>query len=376
MSQCVLTNPACIKQSSNSEARFCAVCGQSAAQARGLGGATAQAVGYIPQSSGPGIMTQLKIGLMADLSARRSNRDPSTVQSSLLAAGGVLVGLGICLIFLDVMYGGYDENILGGSIVALGALAGIWFIAFKFAEYLVGAVSVIQLIIPAFMFAVFTSEIEKGKIGLPILLTGILLGLFWALPGFRGRPTLLATAAGWATTGVATLTIESELRYGYQGLEINSLDFIAQQAGVVVMVLGIAQLIIGWNLDRKLWPNLATPFIAIGIYSAIAGATGYLSSGDYGDFASIILLIALSLGLIFIGGVASRRATTWIGTTFLAGGLIGLVISVLGDDFSATDFSLVAILVGAGVGFLGNKFANQLLSKYKISQTKSAANTI
>ena len=369
MSQCVQTNPACIKQSPNSEARFCAVCGQSAAQARGLGGAPVQAVAYNPQPSGPGIMTQLKTGLMADLSARRSNRDPSTVQSSLLAAGGVLVGLGICLIFLDLMYGGDEENILGGSIVALGALVGLWFIAQKFNGYVVGAVSSIQIIVPAFILGVFTSEIEKGKIGLPILLTGLLLGLFWALPGFRGRPTLLATAAGWSTTGLATLTIEAKLRdlYIYEGLGINSLDFIAQQAGVAIMVLGIAQLIVGWNLDRKLWPNLATPFIAIGIYSAVAGASGYLSAADYGDVASIVLLIAVSLGLIFIGGVSNRRATTWIGTTFLAGGLIGLVISVIGDDSSPTDFALLAVLLGAGVGFLGNKFANQLLSKYKIS---------
>ena len=367
MSQCVQTNPACIKQSPNSEARFCAVCGQSAAQARGLGGAPVQAVAYNPQPSGPGIMTQLKTGLMADLSARRSNRDPSTVQSSLLAAGGVLVGLGICLIFLDLMYGGYEENILGGSIVALGALVGLWFIAQKFNGYVVGAVSSTQIIVPAFMFAVFTSEIEKGKIGLPILLTGLLLGLLWALPGLRGRPTLLATAVGWSTTGLATLTIEAKLRYGYEGLDFDSLDFIAQQAGVAIMVLGIAQLIVGWNLDRKLWPNLATPFIAIGIYAAFAGAAGYLSAGDYGDIASIVLLIAVSLGLIFIGGVSNRRATTWIGTTFLAGGLIGLVISVIGDDSSSTDFALLAVLLGAGVGFLGNKFANQLLSKYKIS---------
>lgn len=367
MSQCVQTNPACIKQSPNSEARFCAVCGQSAAQARGLGGAPVQAVAYNPQPSGPGIMTQLKTGLMADLSARRSNRDPSTVQSSLLAAGGVLVGLGICLIFLDLMYGGYEENILGGSIVALGALVGLWFIAQKFNGYVVGAVSSTQIIVPAFMFAVFTSEIEKGKIGLPILLTGLLLGLLWALPGLRGRPTLLATAVGWSTTGLATLTIEAKLRYGYEGLGFDSLDFIAQQAGVAIMVLGIAQLIVGWNLDRKLWPNLATPFIAIGIYAAFAGAAGYLSAGDYGDVASIVLLIAVSLGLIFIGGVSNRRATTWIGTTFLAGGLIGLVISVIGDDSSSTDFALLAVLLGAGVGFLGNKFANQVLSKYKIN---------
>jgi len=304
---------------------------------------------------------------MTDLSARRSNRDPSTVQSSLLAAGGVLVGLGICLIFLDLMYGGYEENILGGSIVALGALVGLWFIAQKFNGYVVGAVSSTQIIVPAFTLGVFISEIEKGKIGLPILLTGLLLGLFWALPGFRGRPTLLATAVGWSTTGLATLTIEAKLRYGYEGLGFDSLDFIAQQAGVAIMVLGIAQLIVGWNLDRKLWPNLATPFIAIGIYSAVAGATGYLSAGDYGDVASIVLLIAVSLGLIFIGGVSNRRATTWIGTTFLAGGLIGLVISVIGDDSSPTDFALLAVLLGAGVGFLGNKFANQVLAKYKIS---------
>lgn len=368
MSQCTIQNPNCIKNSPNSTAKFCAVCGQSAMQARGFASSPAPSTAaYTPQPSGPGLSTRLKIGLMADLSARRSTREPATVQSSLLAAGGVLVGIGICMIFMDIMYGGYDENVLGGSLVAIGALVGLWFVAKKFANYMVGAVAATQIIIPVFIFGLFVDEIDRGKIGLPILLTGVALGLLWALPGLRSRPTLLAAGAGWITTGIATLTIESRLRYGYQGFEIDSLDFIAREAGVVIMALGISQLIVGWNLDRKHWPNLATPFIAIGIYTAIAGATGYLSTGDYGDAVSIVLLIALSLGLIFIGGVANRRATTWIGTTFLAGGLIGLVISLLGDESGTTEFALLAVLVGAGVGFIGNKFANQVLAKYKIS---------
>jgi|GEM_PF-3478224 len=337
-------------------------------QARGFIGSPATgATVYTPQPSGPGLSAQLKIGLMADLSARRSTREPATVQSSLLAAGGVLVGIGICMIFMDIMYGGYDENVLGGALVAIGALIGLWFFAKKFSGYVVGSVSATQIILPVLMFGLFVDEIDRGKIGLPILLTGVAFGLLWALPGLRSRPTLLAAAAGWATTGIATLTIESRLRYGYQGLEIDSLDFIAREAGVVIMALGISQLIVGWNLDRKHWPNLATPFIAVGIYTAIAGAIGYLSTGDYGDAVSIILLIALSLGLIFIGGAANRRATTWIGTTFLAGGLIGLVTSLLGDESGTTEFALLAVLVGAGVGFIGTKFATQVLAKYKIN---------
>ena len=368
MSQCTIQNPNCIKQTPTSTAKFCAVCGQSAIQARGLASSAAPSTAvYTPQPSGPGLSTQLKIGLMADLSARRSTREPATVQSSLLAAGGVLIGIGISMIFMDIMYGGYDENVLGGALVAIGALVGLWFVAKKFASYVVGSVAATQIIVPVFIFGVFVDEIDRGKIGLPILLTGAALGLLWALPGLRSRPTLLAAAAGWGTTGFATLTIESRLRFGYQGLEFDSLDFIAREAGVVIMALGISQLIVGWNLDRKHWPNLATPFIAIGIYTAIAGAAGYLSTGDYGDAASIFLLIVLSLGLIFIGGVANRRATTWIGTTFLAGGLIGLVISLLGDESGTTEFALLAVLVGAGVGFIGHEFANKVLTKYKIN---------
>jgi len=366
MSQCISQSPNCIKNSPNSTAKFCAVCGQSAMQARGLASSPAPSTAvYTPQPSGPGLSTQLKLGLMADLSARRSTREPATVQSSLLAAGGVLVGIGVCMIFIDIMYGGFEENVLGGALVAIGALVGLWFVAKKFSGFVVGSVSATQIIIPVFVFGIFVDEIDRGKIGLPILLTGIVLGFLWALPGLRGRPTLLASAAGWATTGIATLTIESRLRYGYQGLEIESLDFIAQEAGVVIMALGISQLILGWNLDRKHWPNLATPFIAIGIYTAVAGTIGYLSTGDYGDAASIVLLIAMSLGLIFIGGVASRRATTWIGTTFLTGGLLGLVVSLVGEDYSATEFALLALLVGAGVGLIGNKFASQMLAKLR-----------
>ena len=248
MSECIIQNPNCIKKMPNSTAKFCAVCGQSAIQARGLASSAAPSTAvYTPQPSGPGLSTQLKIGLMADLAAIRSSREPATVQSSLLAAGGVLVGFGICLLFMDLMYGGYDDNKLGGSILAIAAVAGLWFSGKKYSSYIVGAVSATQIIVPIFFFGVFADEIERGKIGLPIFLTGITLGLFWALPGFRARPTLLATAAGWATTGLATLTIESRLRYGYSGVGFDSLDFIVQEAGVIIMALGIAQLILGWK---------------------------------------------------------------------------------------------------------------------------------
>lgn len=305
------------------------------------------------------------MGLMADLSVRRTTREPATVQSSLLAAGGVLVGIGICAISLNIMWGGYDRNLLGGAVVAVGALSGLWFIAKKYSSYIVGSVAATQIIIPVVMYGMFIDRIDEGKIGLPILLIGLILGLFWALPGLRGRPTLLATAAGWITTGLATLTIES--RIGYLDLEFDSVQFIAREIGVVVMALGIAQLIVGWNLDRKHWPNLATPFIGIGIYTALAGASGYLSAGDYGDAPSIILLIALSLGLIFIGGVANRRATTWIGTAFLTAGLIAFVISLLGDESGLTEFALLAVLFGVGLGAIGAKYATQLLAKHMIN---------
>ncbi len=368
MSECINQNPNCIKKVPNSTAKFCAVCGQSAVQARGLGGPSAlNSTIYTPQPSGPGLSTQLKVGLMADLSARRSTREPATVQSSLLAAGGVIVGIGICMIFFDFMYGGNNDNILGGVLVALGSMVGLWFIAKKFSNYVVGAVAASQIVVPVSIFSSFLAKIERGEISLPILITGVALGLLWALPGMRSRPTLLAAAAGWTTTGIATLLIGSRFRESfYYGLELDLIDAFAREARVIIMALGIAQLVVGWNLDKKHWPNLATPFIAIGIYTAIAGAAGYLSSGDYGNAVSIILLIALSLGLIFIGGVANRRATTWIGTTFLAGGLLGLVISLLGDDPSVTEFALLALIVGAGVGFVGNKFANLVLTKYKI----------
>lgn len=126
MSQCTRQNPNCIKSLPTSTAKFCAVCGQSAIQARGSDESLVHGSAvYAAKASGPAMSTQLKIDLMADLSVRRSTREPATVQSSLLAAGGVLVGLGICMIFIDIMYGGFDENVLGGALVAIGALVGL-----------------------------------------------------------------------------------------------------------------------------------------------------------------------------------------------------------------------------------------------------------
>jgi hypothetical protein len=117
------------------------------------------------------------------------------------------------------------------------------------------------------------------------------------------------------------------------------------------MLLGLGLLAGAWNLDRKGWPNLGTPFVAAGVFSASVGASGLVGGGDFGDFGPIVLLVILSAAILLVGGLSQRRATTWIGATYVTSGLVALVVFLLSDDSSPAEFAIFAAIIGVGVAF-------------------------
>ena len=285
-------------------------------------------------------------------------------------AGGLSVGLGIILIAMQVESGGYETNTFGGFIVFLLGLAGLWTLAYKVRHFIVGASAAVQLVLPVSVAALFLGKLSSGEIGLPLLIISVLFSIFWVLPGFRARPAFLASAIFWGITALGILSVQSQLRQGFYLDEFNT-DYLTRAASdgaLIVMLLGVGLLCAGWNLDRKSWPNIATPFIAVGVYSAAIGGFGYVDNGDFGDAGSLVLIVALSLGLLIVGSSANRRATIWIGTMFLTFGLIGLVIAIVGQDASSsTPYAIFALIIGALAGFLGNKYGPLIAAKIKSS---------
>jgi hypothetical protein len=271
---------------------------------------------------------------------------------------------------MQVESGGYETNTFGGFIVFLLGLAGLWTLAYRVRNFIVGASAAVQLVLPVAVAALFLEKLSNGEIGLPLLIISVLFGVFWVLPGFRARPAFLASAIFWGITAVGILSVQSQLRQGFYLDEFNT-DYLTRAASdgaLIVMLLGVGLLSAGWNLDRKSWPNIATPFIAVGVYSAAVGGFGYIDNGDFGDAGSLVLIVALSLGLLIVGSSANRRATTWIGTMFLTFGLIGLVIAMVGQDAeSSTPYAIFALIIGGLVGFLGNKYGPLIASRMKSS---------
>ena len=378
MAQCVRDNPGCIKNFPNSNAKFCTACGTATAVALGTSPSPVQNVQptfsmpVVQNSQNPSQWSSgsLKAGLLADLSLSRQTREPATISSSMQVAGGLSVGLGIILIALQVESGGYETNTFGGFIVFLLGLAGLWTLAYRVRNFIVGASAAVQLVLPVAVAALFLEKLSNGEIGLPLLIISVLFGVFWVLPGFRARPAFLASAIFWGITAVGILSVQSQLRQEFYLDEFNT-DYLTRAASdgaLIVMLLGVGLLSAGWNLDRKSWPNIATPFIAVGVYSAAVGGFGYIDNGDFGDAGSLVLIVALSLGLLIVGSSANRRATTWIGTMFLTFGLIGLVIAMVGQDAeSNTPYAIFALIIGGLVGFLGNKYGPLIASRIKSS---------
>ena len=378
MAQCVRDNPGCIKNFPNSNAKFCTACGTATAVALGTSPSPVQNVQptfSMPvvqnsQNSSQWSSGSIKAGLLADLSLSRQTREPATISSSMQVAGGLSVGLGIILIAMQVESGGYETNTFGGFIVFLLGLAGLWTLAYRVRNFIVGASAAVQLVLPVAVAALFLEKLSNGEIGLPLLIISVLFGVFWVLPGFRARPAFLASAIFWGITAVGILSVQSQLRQGFYLDEFKT-DYLTRAASdgaLIVMLLGVGLLSAGWNLDRKSWPNIATPFIAVGVYSAAVGGFGYIDNGDFGDAGSLVLIVALSLGLLIVGSSANRRATTWIGTMFLTFGLIGLVIAMVGQDAeSSTPYAIFALIIGGLVGFLGNKYGPLIASRIKSS---------
>ena len=378
MAQCVRDNPGCIKNFPNSNAKFCTACGTATAVALGTSPSPVQNVQptfsmpVVQNSQNPSQWSSgsLKAGLLADLSLSRQTREPATISSSMQVAGGLSVGLGIILIAMQVESGGYETNTFGGFIVFLLGLAGLWTLAYRVRNFIVGASAAVQLVLPVAVAALFLEKLSNGEIGLPLLIISVLFGVFWVLPGFRARPAFLASAIFWGITAVGILSVQSQLRQGFYLDEFNT-DYLTRAASdgaLIVMLLGVGLLSAGWNLDRKSWPNIATPFIAVGVYSAAVGGFGYIDNGDFGDAGSLVLIVALSLGLLIVGSSANRRATTWIGTMFLTFGLIGLVSAMVGQDAeSNTPYAIFALIIGGLVGFLGNKYGPLIASRIKSS---------
>ncbi len=315
--------------------------------------------------------TKHKTGLMAELSANRTSREPITVGSALHAVGGVLMGIAIVVVAFDLFTNDSGPNVAGGLIFNVLAISALWFVARSNRTLIVWTTAALQVLVPfTFLWSRF-NDFWEFKFGFPIILAAVAMAVLWALPGFRARPSVLAAAVFWSVFGIVLLIVQSDVQDLISGMGFGAAGEIASDAGFITMLIGIGLLVVGWNFDRKSWPNLATPFVGVGVYALIFGTFGYLSREDLGDFWSSILVLVLSLAVVALGAVFNRRATTWIATFFLAIGFITMISTILPDDAGQKTIAFSFAIVALILAFFGKKLGQAVAASIRSNSSST-----
>lgn len=376
------SSAACLKFNPRPGLNFCQACG-AAASALGIGTQSVASQSPLPsvqpqyqqptsagtgtkfvQVSKPVLNKQaLKGGLMASLHAQRSQRIPATITSGLMAASGVLLGLGLALVVINIVDSGESPN------SALAFFAGVFclFLAWTVANWLPHsfkptAVAAVNILVPVTAIATATSQLREGNLGLVLLFAGLLSAVMWVLPGTAGRPSLQAFGIGYITVAFIAFSVQSNVSRLIR--ELSNFDFefelvteMVRESGSLVLFFGAIVLGVGHQLDRKLWPNVATPFISIGVALVLAGAWSWLASfnidnGGSNDSGTAILITLVSVAITYVGGFAGRRFTLGLGIWLVTGGLVGLVVYVSPDDPSIMTVAMLMLIFSAIVSFV------------------------
>lgn len=306
----------------------------------------------------------LKNGLMASLQAQRAQRLPATISTGLMAASGVLLGFGLALVVINILDSGDSPN------SALAFFAGVFciFLAWSVANWLpdsfkTAGVAAANVLVPVTAIATMTGQLAEGNLGLVLLFAAFLSGVIWVLPGTAGRPSIQALGIGYAAFAFIAFSVQSRI-YGYIN-DLSNFEFrdplsfaeaLVRDSGTLVLVIGALLIGAGHQLDRKLWSNVATPFIAVGILLVLGGAwslqlSSGLDSGDSDSTGTAIVLVAVAVGITYVGGFASRRFTLGLGTWLITGGLVALVVFLSADDPSIMSVAILMLIVSAIVAF-------------------------
>lgn len=380
MASCNPSLPGCLKVTGPLGTRFCTACGLPSSELFGSSAGVGVSVSQPPpppvdvtgQFAIPQYQprpTSFKADLVSALAVHRENREPASLTSALMAAAGVLIGLAASAMVLESFSGEYDNNPEVGFMVGVGAMAVLWFASRGLPkQFLTALTTALHLVLPTTVIILSGDTAVEGRLGIPLLAIALALLAFWSTPGFRARPSLLGFALIYSIIGIGYLTAQSNLEVGdlFESLDdFKYFEIVAQETSIVIMLLGFLALVAAWNFDRRNWSNIATPFVVAGIYASTTGVVGLVASGDFSEVGAVLMLVALSTGILLVGGVSGRRATTWIGATYVTGGLISFAWWILSDDSSPVEFAVFALLIGGVVSVAAFKLGDVTTTKVK-----------
>jgi hypothetical protein len=237
------------------------------------------------------------------------------------------------------------------------------------------AVTTLVLTIPILWFFVLAGDGSGGRDeirGIYLLSLGCYLALYFA-SWTRGRAVFLAGAllffATWITFEVADtagsiIPFQGEVSGTTSNTDIpgfepdttalGDADDTTSSTAAAALVIGCGFLAAGFVLDRRKLTGVATPFLAVGAFEAIAGAA--VLGGN--ESALLGGLLAMSVGALvgIIGAQGDRRrGTTWIGVLAVFFGLVAVLADLAPD--SAAGVGAIALAFAAGLGVLAWRLA-------------------
>lgn len=286
---------------------------------------------------------------LASLGPTAYQREQPELPLALGGVGGLLVGSGIIAL---IGQGGSRGAILGASALVLA-------IAFAAAFKLLGeqpwlraaATAMCAIGIVGFVGGlILAGSPGSNAPGAFFLITGVLHLGAWVLPGFRGRPFMLGAGIVATALGIAVLIASTDSDCGFGGCndveEALGRIGVSTAVGVVLLFLGCAMLLAIRKLDGDGFHGTAETVAAGAIGTLLVGAIAL--SAQLGSTGNSLLVMAVGLGMGFVGHQGGRRALTWVGAALLAGGVISFVTNFITTD-DPTAGSILLIVLGAAL---------------------------
>lgn len=336
----------------------------------------------LPQSPAPA-----SVGLLEGLGPRAVRRMTPRAGIALAGAGSVIAVAGAIGVGGDHLVGAHgDIHRIPGIIVSLALMAvGIFLLSqVRSGPIAVAGATAEALGVPALvLFAtVDNNDFPPFNFDAVLLVSAVVWLIAYVVPPSRGRVLFLAlglialplfvmeeveeisqtpVAIGAAFTGAFFGGEEAfqSPTFDDQGNVIFDTELSPEperdpepdlpdptNLGIIAMLFGAAYAVGSFVLSRRHYVGTATPLSAIGAVSLVVGVL-FLSS-DLEEIGTGLLLVAIGLGLAFVGASSARRFTTWFGAIAFGLGVVVLVGKAT-DGTSARVGSFVFLVVGAAV---------------------------
>lgn len=176
----------------------------------------------------------------------------------------------------------------------------------------------------------------------------------WAARGYRERPTFFGLGVAALVTFVASLFLGSDSSFeddyygtyndGWFDEYLGDLGNFVTRTGAVYLAIGVVLLVLVYLADKRGLVGLGTAFAFNAILSSGFGAVLLLSKFE--DVGGSILIAGVGAAMAVAGSLGGRRASTWIGGTLVAiGVLTGAALTI--EPTSTGTTALVGFLGGA-----------------------------